>query len=497
MAGISHDKDRKVVPIWRSSKGALKHAEVIGLGTLFPDDEPRITEEVKLLNDQWLENRTMPFAADFLAAGFVSGHKILIQDVAKFVNNESASPSIKRIARFVLGIQDFEDQTIYTVEDYQNPQLTIGAEVKILKKCVIRNPNNALAWADLGRCYLCLGQSKKAEHALVVASKIAPNSRYILRALSRFYLHANELDLAHDILVNHPRTSVDPWLMASEIAVAHANDVTSQSVSKGKRFLSKNKFSPRDMAELNSAIGTLMIDDPGGRRKGRQMIEASLINPTETVVAQAAWIDRNRTKISSDFTLGDQSSEASAWQFANDQKWDEAIESSKKWFSVQPFSSRPSTLASYWSAVANLDFEESERFAKAGLSANPKDFTLQNNLAFALAEQGKGSEALSVLSDINPENLNDGDKLVYQATSGLAHFKSGNHELGHLLYGKAIEGALSDKNLPTAVNALVWYLIEIKESNQSIDEYLPQLDTLLDKADIPELNRAVEKLKQT
>ncbi len=77
-------------------------------------------------------------------------------------------------------------------------------------------------------------------------------------------------------------------------------------------------------------------------------------------------------------------------------------------------------------------------FTRQGLLSNPDDFTLRNNLVFALALHGNIEEAQRALRKINPAYLNESERIVFEATSGLIAFRSGAFERGRALYRSAI-----------------------------------------------------------
>src|SRR5262249_11414644 len=78
-------------------------------------------------------------------------------------------------------------------------------------------------------------------------------------------------------------------------------------------------------------------------------------------------------------------------------------------------------------------------FAELGLLSNPDDFSLHNNLAFALALKGDGARAQEVLGVIGRMALSPVEHVVFTATSGLVSFRLGNSELGRRHYHRAVE----------------------------------------------------------
>ena len=62
-------------------------------------------------------------------------------------------------------------------------------------------------------------KSQKAERAIRAALQLAPNNRFVLRSAARF-IHIGEPEIARTLLVGAEAIQSDPWLMASEIAIA-------------------------------------------------------------------------------------------------------------------------------------------------------------------------------------------------------------------------------------------------------------------------------------
>ena len=109
----------------------------------------------------------------------------------------------------------------------------------------------------------------------------------------------------------------------------------------------------------------------------------------------------------------------------------------ERWLFDQPFSSGPCEFGSYVAAVALEDHEISRKFARRGLKANPSDFTLLNNRAFACINLNEFEEATEMLARAHRLNLSDRERVVLQATHGLLAFRKGAIAIGHQLYTSA------------------------------------------------------------
>lgn len=95
-------------------------------------------------------------------------------------------------------------------------------------------------------------------------------------------------------------------------------------------------------------------------------------------------------------------SEALAWEKLSIGRWHEVISATTSWQNIEPFSVRPAVMGSFV-AMAHLgDGRIGEKFSRLGLIANKGAAVLHNNLAVALAIQGRTDEARAEASNIKP-----------------------------------------------------------------------------------------------
>ena len=80
------------------------------------------------------------------------------------------------------------------------------------------------------------------------------------------------------------------------------------------------------------------------------------------------------------------------------------------------------------------NYSMNKQFAEQGLIANPSDFTLCNNLAFALINLGNIQRGIEALSRASRLQISDQDRVVFQATRGLLAFRTGDVAVGRQLY---------------------------------------------------------------
>ena len=435
MAGFGTDKDRKVVPRWRPLDITLRHGE---LNSTAPPRAQKVTSDFlaqKLMD--WRKHQTVGYAADLVGASLTLGRELEVTGAARFLlqNDLRVSSWARELAEQAL-------KTPTNVETVPPAALEKGvlyARVRDFRNLLRAEPRDPITWVELSRTYAILGLGEQAARSMSVALQLAVNNRFVLRSACRLWLHLEDPEKAHDIIVRSDRTTHDPWLLAAEIAVGSVDGRKPKFIKAARRMLADRRFSPIHISELASAVATLELGS-GSVKKPRQLFNLSLKNPTENSVAQAAWASRQNSSIHLNDKYLDlpNTFEARSWSFYLQSQWEQSIKECRLWQFDQPFSSRPSVQGSYVSAVALEDYRTSEWFAKLGLMANPEDFTLLNNLAFACINRGDIESAKGALARVDRLlQLSDLEQAVLQATRGLLKFRTGNVAIGRQLYLEA------------------------------------------------------------
>ena len=440
------DPVRRTVPRWRFWKDAVQLGDVDCAHESRKPKEPNLIGLERAKFD-WETHQTLPFAGDFIGVAYSLGRGDLAKDAADFVRNASstASKALIDLANKILSEEGQRSSTPFEPPILQPEDR--HKRIAYLKNILSRYPRHPLAYMDLAREYVALGQARSAKKPVMMALAIAPNNRFILRSASRFFLHrCNDSEQAHDILRKSGRIRVDPWILAAEIAVASAVGRTSRLVKVGRKFLNSKNLSPSHISELASALATLELT-AGKVREGKRLLRLALEKPTENVVAQAGWLVRKLGNL--EINLMDLeipgAYEARAWGNILDKNWFDCLNAAELWQRDEPFSKRPATFGS-WAALTTMgDFSKSEFLARQGLIMHPKDFFLLNNLAVALAYMGRVSEAEKEFKKINRKEANGIYKPTYLATKGLIQFRCGSVEEGRRLYRQAVDEAKEKK----------------------------------------------------
>lgn len=435
MTAQRKDIDRKVVPRWSSLAGAGRQGELSSLATRVSPAFSEALAQRSVLDRtaDWLANPSPSFAADLVATALVLGGNEEATRAAEFLLSADTLPLATKAAARLLGrdVAQAEELDPFNME-------TARAEIRRLKRATRVDPRSALMWAELARCYAAMAQAAKASAAMDIALSLFPSNRFLLRSAARLSLHLDDPDRAHRLVERSGATVADPWLVAAEIALAPLAGRTSRLRKHGNRLLASGQFGPQSLSELASALGTEALG-AGSVRQARRLFKTSLDTPTENAVAQAQWAARREQRIEfNEESLKVQDSyEARAVFFARLGDTEATLENAWQWLREQPFAAMPAIFGSYRAALARR-YEESRRFAEAGLVANPDEFLLRNNLVFALASADEVDAARRELDLIEVDNLDRDDRLVHRATSGLVAFREGEIATGRALYEEMI-----------------------------------------------------------
>lgn len=454
MATIFENKDRRVIPNWRSFKktanlGELDRIEI--RGQKFP-----IKLSIDSYIDDYRENKNTANAADLISAGFVNGFEKdeAVVDAAEFIlkNHKSSTKSQLSTAQRILhgktanNLDDIDSISFTDCDNYLDIK-SIWVRIHSLKQLLVNFQYNPVLWVELSRQYSIIGQKKQAENAMKIALQLAPDNRFIMRSAVRLFAHYQDLEFSHDIVRKNSLTNFDPWLASAEISLATIRGRTSRFIKRGIEMINSRSLSPFSVTELASSIGTLEILS-GNRKKSRELFQKSLISPNDNSLAQIEWASKldKQLEVNQDEYTVRYNYEAKALDNFNQKKLNIALNDTFHWFLDMPFSKRPVLLGSHISQLLN-DKEKVRDFLNAGLISHPNDPQLLNNLAYSYALENKTNEALELIKSIgSDDSIEQTTKICLTATRGLIYFRSGFHEQGRGLYIKAIQDAKALNN---------------------------------------------------
>jgi tetratricopeptide (TPR) repeat protein len=273
-----------------------------------------------------------------------------------------------------------------------------------------------------------------------VALSLAPHNRHVLRSAARLFLHDNDPERAHDIIARNAATKQDPWLIASEIALAEVAGRSPRFFKQGVRMLDEKEARPRHLTELAGSVGTEELLN-GSRKKSRKAFAQSMIDPTGSALAQGEWaaprlgediipVSRLNTTL--------EAWEAIAFHLYRTGSFHAVPDTCWSWADADPFSIRPYEFGAATSGFIE-DYESAIALANRGLEIRPQAPGLLNAAAFALGSLGRVEEAEEALDRVGQLSEN-GWRYLVAANRGLLTFRKGDEAGGTELYQHAIEG---------------------------------------------------------
>jgi Tfp pilus assembly protein PilF len=443
------DIKRQVIPRWRTIRATTAVGELAAVirqpATELEDTlSVRLAQEFQLRVKEWQQESDAAAAEELLAAVSVSGSAGFQEDVNAaaelILNDVQTLAGSRELAHAVLGNAMGNKH-----EPIPTETAKMRLEIARRKRLLRTYPRDALLLTETALLYTNLGLNNSAMRLLKSAAALAPDNRYVLRSLTRFWVHQAEPDRALHFLSKSVATRRDPWLLAAQMAVEDVAQKSPSNWREARRILGTEQFSEFELTELAAAFGTLQLQ-AGSHKLARKMFRRSLTAPTENSVAQAQWASRRDPTINVSHELTLKASEALAWEQLALARWHEAIEATRSWREIEPFSVRPAVMGSFIAVAHMGDGKVGEEFSRRGLIANNGVAILHNNLAVALAIQGRIAEAKAELSNVKPPALDSSAQIVNLATRGLIAMRSGNLDAGAELYHRAIELAITLRN---------------------------------------------------
>ena len=496
MASIRNEEKRNIIPLWRSYDESARMGELAYTGkSIVPVRFDRFGEFLA----GWQEHQTITSAADLINAAVASDNTKLpdVIKAAEFMlkNREECSPLAIDVALFLLEkpvnveieksenkLIKFEDRADALIFDLDNQEIKTKARIGQLRQQVHNFCHNAIAYCELARCYADLGLNEKAEFYMNCAVQLAPHNRFVSRCAARFFVHIGDTSKARKILNNNGWINIDPWLMASEIAVTSVMKRSSRHINSGRKLVLSDNISPYSSSELCFAI--CKEDYKAGKRKDWQrMFGMGLRDPNDNSLAQAEYIAKAESKNLFDYgryrSIA-RKDEADTRNFIVVGNYEEAFLSSINWMRDFRFSSEPISFAFDLSCNFLKKYDYSVAVIKRWLDLKPQDFVMTNNMIYALGLSDKTEEAEQYYSKINverrmEENADNGICLL--ATKGLIEYRKKNIEEGRAYYQLSIDTAkrLRKKNLADKAR-----LNMIREEVHCCDDYDPNILKELD-----------------
>jgi tetratricopeptide (TPR) repeat protein len=428
MLGIRDKQKRCVIPKWLSLDDIVKRRD-IAVPRLKPFVLDSFTHSKMEEDYREFKNNPNPLvASDLMGSAFVVGEHRIATEVASYVKQAGSLPNPTiELANKILNVQTANNR----------PVTDIHIKISQLKRKLSFSPKNPLLWVELARLYTIKGQLEKAKRAITTALALAPSNRYVIRSAARFYIHCDDLESAWHYAKRALALCYDPWIDATLINIGLMLEKSPPKVSKNiplelptaMLFPYSELFETRALLEMET----------GNDRKAKKLFRTAWSDPSENVVTHGEWVLRNLLSSLRDTVKLNlsPSPEAEAWEHYWMQNLDLSMNAIRDWGLQEPYSRHPWILGSSV-ACHSRKFKEAAELAKQGLLANPKDFLLHNNLAFALLKNGKHKDAEEVFRS-SPEPDTGSELAVNMATRGLLEYKKNNLVNGRHLYLEAID----------------------------------------------------------
>lgn len=450
MANFLEQKDRRVIPNWRSFIQTLKLGELKYSKKGSPISyNMNLSIEDYLLS--WEKKRSISIAGDLISAAYVNGFvdKEEVNEAAEYIlhNKKKATSSLTSIAKIVLDTSyEKNKEDSFDIENNSFIK-NIYKKIKNYKKIIVDFPYNPIVYVDLSRLYSIAGLENKAIKNMKIALHLAPENRFILRAAARLFAHFKQFDYIHNLIRRSDLVYIDPWITSTEIALATILDKRSKLIKIGINMINSNNHEWKSLTELASSIGTIEFIY-GNRKKAKKYLKLAVISPNDNSIAQIEWINNRDLLLNinpSDYDISNNYEAIALYEYFN-KDYEHAFDQCKKWFYDLPFSKRPVIFGSHIATTLLDKPNIATKFLKEGLNSNPRDAQIINNLAYSLVLDNKINEAEKYIKKITDiSNISINTKICLVATQGLISFRKGQIKEGIRLYEKAIDGAKVSK----------------------------------------------------
>ena len=215
------------------------------------------------------------------------------------------------------------------------------------------------------------------------------------------------------------------------------------------------------------------------------MFHQGLISPNDNSLAQAEYFAKDEPWFNINYSQYEaitKKNEADTRNSYNAGKYEEAFLSSVKWMQDYRFSHEPVAFAFNISCTFLKKYDFSIDLIKLWLNTKPQDYSMMNNLIYALGLSNRITEAEEYLHKISLENQlseNVENGICLLATKGMIEYRKGNIENGRYYYQLSINTAKKFHNKNLAAKAR---LNMIREEVKSVEDYdtsiLKEMDLL-------------------
>lgn len=458
MTLFSAKSERRILPRWRDSGRIDTSAD---LQSLKPQRSITYDTSAALpaLTQQFNLTPNLGTAAEVISAALLTRNREVAADAAEFVlsRGDEAPKTLRLMASgLVTGEQPFRPHL-------ENDRVKVAQTRQLLRLY----PNNPVLWSDLARHHAVHGDRGRAKRCMQVALSLAPDHRWMLRTAARFMVHHGDPIAAQQLLIRHPKTRSDPWLLAAELACAQVAGRAPKYWRQAKDVVRASSLPPRHLSEIATAVAMMELES-GARKQARRLVHKGLVDPTENTLAQVFWATENR-HLNDGFGLDslvrklDDAYEADYRLSITDGDIDGALKSARVWHDDEPFAARPCVEIAYVATLLDdyqttLDMEERVRTIDGQAPV-----TLELNAVYAELSSGglsweKDATRLErvrtrLLSLMEQEGS---DPYHAIADWGLWNYRYGDQRVGYEAYQSAISTALRLRQNEAAAAAAIF-----------------------------------------
>jgi len=375
---------------------------------------------------------SVPIAAELMYLASSAGDDQLAKRAAlKIIENQEKigdTPLLRSARRIAAGESAQETKTVS--EDFvRRGRTVLAVEYK-----------NPILLIDIARELTARRHEKSALRYIRSAVALAPNSRFVVRAAARYYLHIGEQEMAHDLLLRSPLLRVDPWVQASEIAIATVVGKTSALLKRTLRSLGAAGEVGIDRSELASAAATVEMMS-GSNKRAKELFKQALLHPNDNSLAQAEWAATKLRLVVDEKALNiPMSYEANSHNAYRHQQMDDAIRHAQLWEQDEPFSSRPLDAQAY---LLNLQgcYSKALEAATKACDLDGDNFALSLNRLFSQIQTGDLEGAGEELTRLGRRPDVKSHATHFLANVGALAYSIADFELGRKMYQHAIRSA--------------------------------------------------------
>ncbi len=467
---MREERPRRVVPKWRPSAvtAGMPEARSTRAGAA-----PDLSRQLAAAQSEFDQHGGVPVASELMFLAHDAG----ASDVAKRAAGKILEHAGSIKSRQLL---EFAERVVSGVEP---ASIRSSNFVRAARQLLAVNYRNPVLLVDIALELTSQRQEKAAERYIRAAVGLAPQSRFVVRSAARYYLHIQEHQRAHDILLRSPLLQRDPWVQASEIAIATVRGRTSALAKRSLRFFLDTKTAPIQHAELMSAVATVELIS-GAEKNAKKLFQRSLQAPNDNSLAQAEWAANRLGLVVDDRALlTPMSFEALSNNAYRKLQLDDAIRYALDWATDEPFASRPAeALGHYYCEVGDYANAHAQ-FQKFMRLDDSNRLGQELNLVFTRIQLGEVDEAYQDLIRLSRNPHSKNYVAHFAADVGALAYATGDFAVGREYYRRAIQIAKNKSEPITEALARAYFARAAKNSSD------PNSDAIRN-----EMMAAVEKL---